>query len=117
MSPTLCICGGAGGTLSGYAINPARDFGPRLFTLLTHGPDVFRVGPDWWWVPVVGCVQTMVGGGTLWHASTNALLFGVEIPIPQDDTADSVLMPKHQYCDCRSPLKYHGLHAIAFWSC
>lgn len=43
------------GGMHGYAINPARDFGPRLFTVvggfknngLTDGPAV-------WWVPVIG---------------------------------------------------------------
>lgn len=52
--------GMAFGGLHGYAINPARDFGPRLFTAvagfknngLTDGPMVF-------WVPIVGPI---VGG-------------------------------------------------------
>jgi glycerol uptake facilitator protein len=52
--------GMAFGGLHGYAINPARDFGPRLFTVvagfknngLTDGPAVF-------WVPIVG---PLVGG-------------------------------------------------------
>ena len=47
--------GMAFGGMHGYAINPARDFGPRLFTVvagfknngLTDGPLVF-------WVPIVG---------------------------------------------------------------
>ncbi len=47
--------GMAFGGMHGYAINPARDFGPRLFTVvagfknngLTSGPAVF-------WVPIVG---------------------------------------------------------------
>jgi glycerol uptake facilitator protein len=47
--------GMAFGGMHGYAINPARDFGPRLFTVvagfknngLTDGPAVF-------WVPIVG---------------------------------------------------------------
>nr|XP_055058823.1 aquaporin-9-like [Misgurnus anguillicaudatus] len=44
----------------GYPINPARDFGPRLFTAIAGwGIEVFRAGNGWWWVPVVG---PMVGG-------------------------------------------------------
>lgn len=40
---------------AGYAINPARDFGPRLFTFLAGwGPEVFTAGGGWWWVPIVG---------------------------------------------------------------
>ena len=56
--------GMAFGGMHGYAINPARDFGPRLFTVLagfqnnglTHGPLV-------WWVPIVGpIVGGLIGG-------------------------------------------------------
>jgi glycerol uptake facilitator protein len=59
--------GMAFGGMHGYAINPARDFGPRVFTAvagfknngLTDGPPVF-------WVPIVG---PFVGGlvGTAAH--------------------------------------------------
>jgi len=45
---------------AGYAINPARDLGPRLFTAVAGwGPDVFRAGHGWWWVPIVG---PLIGG-------------------------------------------------------
>ncbi|HOM17282.1 MAG TPA: MIP family channel protein [Thermoguttaceae bacterium] len=45
---------------SGYAINPARDLGPRLFTFLAGwGVEVFRAGGYWWWIPIVG---PLVGG-------------------------------------------------------
>ncbi|HEY2946295.1 MAG TPA: MIP family channel protein [Vicinamibacteria bacterium] len=49
---------------AGYAINPARDLGPRLFTALAGwGSDVFRAGHHWWWVPIVGpCVGAVLGG-------------------------------------------------------
>ncbi|HSD27665.1 MAG TPA: MIP family channel protein [Vicinamibacteria bacterium] len=49
---------------SGYAINPARDLGPRLFTLLAGwGSEVFRAGGGWWWVPVVApCLGGLLGG-------------------------------------------------------
>ncbi len=45
---------------AGYAINPARDFGPRLFTFFAGwGAEVFRAGNYWFWVPIVG---PLVGG-------------------------------------------------------
>lgn len=45
---------------SGYAINPARDLGPRLFTaVFGWGGEVFRAGNAWWWVPAIA---PMIGG-------------------------------------------------------
>ena len=56
--------GAAFGFNSGYAINPARDFGPRLFTFVGGwGSEVFRAGNHWWWVPIVApCVGGVLGG-------------------------------------------------------
>ncbi len=52
---------------SGYAINPARDFGPRLFTYLAGwGSEVFRAGHSWWWVPIVGPLIGGVLGGVIY---------------------------------------------------
>jgi MIP family channel proteins len=49
---------------AGYAINPARDLAPRLFTaLFGWGGDVFRAGNTWWWVPVAGPLVGGVLGG------------------------------------------------------
>jgi MIP family channel proteins len=48
------------GLNAGYAINPARDLGPRLFTALAGwGFEVFRANHYWFWVPLVG---PLVGG-------------------------------------------------------
>ena len=41
------------GGMHGYAINPARDFGPRLFTLVAGFKNTGFDGPAWW-VPIVG---------------------------------------------------------------
>jgi aquaglyceroporin related protein len=38
--------GMAFGWQTGYAVNPARDLAPRLFTYLVYGNDVFTVGSD-----------------------------------------------------------------------
>ncbi len=47
--------GNSFGVGSGYAINPARDFGPRLFTWLAGwGPNAFPGPFGYWWVPILG---------------------------------------------------------------
>jgi len=59
--------GMAYGVNCGYAINPARDFGPRVFTFLAGwGGEVFRAGNHWWWVPIVGPLVGGVLGGWLY---------------------------------------------------
>jgi MIP family channel proteins len=45
---------------AGYAINPARDFGPRLFTFVAGwGSKVFSANNHYFWVPIVG---PLIGG-------------------------------------------------------
>jgi len=60
----VVLIGATFGFNSGYAINPARDLGPRLFTAIAGwGTEVFRAGHGWWWVPVVApCVGGVLGG-------------------------------------------------------
>lgn len=60
----VVVIGMTFGFNSGYAINPARDFGPRVFTALAGwGAEVFRAGNGWWWVPIVGPLTGGVLGG------------------------------------------------------
>ncbi|MEY9988955.1 glycerol uptake facilitator protein [Streptomyces sp. V4I8] len=53
------------GANAGYAINPARDFGPRLFTWMAGWQDLAFPGSlsgafsGYWWIPIVG---PLVGG-------------------------------------------------------
>jgi len=61
------VIGATFGFNSGYAINPARDFGPRLFTSLAGwGGEVFRAGNGWWWVPIVAPLVGATVGGWLY---------------------------------------------------
>ncbi len=59
--------GVAFGFNAGYAINPARDLGPRLFTAVAGwGSGVFTAGNGWWWVPVVAPCLGAIGGAVIY---------------------------------------------------
>jgi glycerol uptake facilitator protein len=59
------------GANSGYAINPARDFGPRLFAWFAGWDGVALPGNygnvNWyWWVPIVACIVGGIIGGLVY---------------------------------------------------
>jgi glycerol uptake facilitator protein len=57
---TVAAIGLSYGANAGYAINPARDFGPRLFAFLAGWGDTAIPGPGGYlWIPIVG---PLVGG-------------------------------------------------------
>lgn len=63
----VILIGATFGFNAGYAINPARDFGPRVFTWVAGwGSEVFRAGNHWWWVPIAGPIVGGVIGGRLY---------------------------------------------------
>ncbi len=65
----VVVIGMAFGFNAGYAINPARDLGPRLFTYLAGwGSPVFTAGNGWWWVPLVAPPLGAVLGGFVYDA-------------------------------------------------
>ncbi|MEJ8281294.1 MIP/aquaporin family protein [Pseudonocardia spirodelae] len=58
--------GMAWGANAGYAINPARDFGPRLASWITgyDGAWVTGDGTPYWWLPIIApLIGGLVGGG------------------------------------------------------
>jgi glycerol uptake facilitator protein len=58
--------GMAWGGNAGYALNPARDFGPRLASFLTGYDGAFRdtTGYPYWWIPLVAPLAGgLVGAG------------------------------------------------------
>ncbi|MCW0214093.1 MAG: aquaporin family protein [Pseudonocardia sp.] len=57
--------GMAWGANAGYAINPARDFGPRLASFITGYGTAFldQNGNQYWWLPIVApIIGGLVGG-------------------------------------------------------
>ncbi len=51
----VVVIGMCFGLNAGYAINPARDFGPRLLTAIAGwGGQVFTASNNYFWIPIVG---------------------------------------------------------------
>jgi glycerol uptake facilitator protein len=61
----VALIGASMGYLEAWAINPARDFGPRLFCFFTGwGPSAFPSQDNYWWIPIVApLIGALVGGG------------------------------------------------------
>ncbi|MGP3984948.1 MIP/aquaporin family protein [Streptomyces sp. KR80] len=86
--------GMAWGTNAGYAINPARDFGPRLATFITGYSGAWRdqYGDLYFWVPIVGPLLGGVVGGLLYKLLVNRFLLLMppqepgRIPTPEGET-------------------------------
>lgn len=57
------------GWQTGFAINMARDFGPRLFTsCVGYGSDVWTAGDYYFWIPMVVPFLGCLFGGFLYDA-------------------------------------------------
>ncbi|MGW8065277.1 MIP/aquaporin family protein [Streptomyces ziwulingensis] len=84
--------GMAWGTNAGYAINPARDFGPRLASFLTGYGGAWRdqYGNLYFWVPIVGPLIGGVLGAGLYKVFVGRFLPTAEpeptgrVPAPED---------------------------------
>jgi aquaporin-7 len=61
----IMALGMAFGMNTGYALNPARDLGPRVFTWMAgYGSKVFTLNDGYFWIPLVGpCVGGVIGAG------------------------------------------------------
>ncbi|WP_440897513.1 MIP/aquaporin family protein [Amphibacillus sp. Q70] len=64
---TVALCGLAFGPLTGFAMNPARDFGPRLFTLIA-GWGTAALGSDFYGliVPIFGPILGAIFAGVIY---------------------------------------------------
>ncbi|XP_043833658.1 aquaporin-3 [Dromiciops gliroides] len=78
----VLVIGTSMGFNSGYAVNPARDFGPRLFTAIAGwGSEVFTTGRYWWWVPIVSPLLGAIAGVFVYQ-----LMIGFHLETPPPST-------------------------------
>jgi glycerol uptake facilitator protein len=64
----VATIGASMGYLESWAINPARDFGPRLFAYFAGWSSSALPAPDnYWWIPIVGPLIGGVIGGAAYQ--------------------------------------------------
>jgi len=61
----VAVIGASMGYLEAWAINPARDLGPRIFAYFAGwGPSALPSPGNYWWIPIVGpLLGGAIGGG------------------------------------------------------
>jgi glycerol uptake facilitator protein len=70
----IVAIGASFGLNSGYAINPARDFGPRLWIAIVSGGASFSVNNYYFWVPIVAPLTGGVVGAFIYDYTIGKVL-------------------------------------------
>jgi glycerol uptake facilitator len=78
---------------TGYAINPARDLGPRLFQTLIANPDHSGFAGGYFLVPIIGPLIGGVAGAWFYDFLVKPFLPSKEEPLPEPRGADVQVQP------------------------
>ena len=70
----IVAIGASFGLNTGYAINPARDFGPRLWVALVTGGASFSANNYYFWIPIVAPILGGVAGGFIFDYTIGRVL-------------------------------------------
>jgi glycerol uptake facilitator protein len=84
--------GMAWGANAGYAINPARDFGPRLASFITgYGTAwIDQNGTPYWWVPILAPIIGGIVGGALFRYMIEGFLPAEGEPVTVSEPAENI---------------------------
>jgi glycerol uptake facilitator protein len=64
----IALIGASMGYLEAWALNPARDLGPRIFCFFAGwGPAAFPSPDNYWWVPIAGPLAGGCVGGAVYQ--------------------------------------------------
>jgi glycerol uptake facilitator protein len=83
----VTVIGQSFGTMAGYAINPARDFGPRVLAALGGwGAAPFSEDGGYWWVPIIAPVIGALIGIFVYDFTIRAsLIERGNVPLPGEE--------------------------------
>jgi glycerol uptake facilitator protein len=70
----IVAIGASFGLNTGYAINPARDFGPRLWIAIVSGGESFYVNNYYFWVPIIAPLTGGVVGAFIYDFTVGKVL-------------------------------------------
>jgi len=70
----IVAIGASFGLNTGYAINPARDFGPRLWIAIVSGGQSFAVNNYYFWIPIVAPLLGGVAGAYIYDFTIGKVL-------------------------------------------
>jgi glycerol uptake facilitator protein len=70
----IVAIGASFGLNTGYAINPARDFGPRLWVAIVTGGASFSANNYYFWIPIVAPIIGGVCGGFIYDLTVHRIL-------------------------------------------
>jgi len=70
----IVAIGASFGLNTGYAINPARDFGPRLWVAIVTGGASFSANNYYFWIPIVAPILGGVCGGFIYDLTIHKIL-------------------------------------------
>jgi len=70
----IVAIGASFGLNTGYAINPARDFGPRLWMALVSGGESFAANNYYFWIPIVAPLAGGVVGAFIYDFTVGKVL-------------------------------------------
>lgn len=86
----IAVIGLAAGSLTGFAMNPARDFGPRLFAAAAGWGSVVLPGVDnYFWIPIVGPLIGGVIGGFVYKYTIGRQLSACALLVEGEISADT----------------------------
>ncbi|MBE3585854.1 MIP/aquaporin family protein [Desulfofundulus thermocisternus] len=87
----IVVIGLSAGCITGYAMNPARDFGPRLFAALTGWGRVVLPGIDnYFWVPILGPIAGAITGGFLYNLTVGKILATINTGVSANNSPENV---------------------------
>ena len=70
----IVAIGASFGRNTGYAINPARDFGPRLWVALVSGGESLSVNNFYFWIPIVAPLAGGVVGAYIYDFTVGRVI-------------------------------------------
>lgn len=87
---TVAVIGGSFGNLTGFALNPARDFGPKLFAWMAGWDSVALPAPEgYFWVPILGPLLGGLAGAVIYDVMVRPYLQPAQkIPARRTDAGD-----------------------------